>query len=57
MRGRQIPCECIRELRESAGLTQEALAVATDIGRVTLVSIEKGEQTPRFKTLTAIAQA
>ena len=47
----------IRQLRESTGLTQEALAHAADIGRVTLVRLENGEQTPRFRTLTAIAQA
>ena len=33
------------------------LARAADIGRVTLVRLEKGEQTPRFKTLDAIAKA
>ena len=57
MRGRQTLGERIRELRESAGLTQEALARAANIGRVTLVRLEKGEQTPRFKTLDAIAKA
>ena len=57
MRGRQTLGERIRQFRESAGLTQEALARAADIGRVTLVRLEKGEQTPRFKTLNAIAQA
>ena len=57
MQGRQTLGERVRQLRESAGLTQEALALAADIGRVTLVRIEKGEQTPRFKTLTAVAQA
>ena len=38
-------------------MTQEALARAAGIGRVTLVRIEKGEQIARFKTLSAIAQA
>ena len=55
--GRQTLGGRIRQLRESAGLTQETLARAADIGRVTLVRLENGEQTPRFKTLTAIAQA
>ena len=55
--GRQTLGERVRQLRESAGFTQEALAHAADIGRVTLVRLENGEQTPRFKTLTAIAQA
>ena len=57
MRGRQTLGERIRQFRESAGLTQEALARAAGIGRVTLVRLEKGEQTPRFKTLDAIAKA
>ena len=57
MRGRQTLGERIRHYRDSAGLTQEALARAADIGRVTLVRLEKGEQTPRFKTLEAISRA
>ena len=57
MRGRQTLGERIRQFRESAGLTQEALARAANIGRVTLVRLERGEQTPRFKTLDAIAKA
>ena len=57
MRGRLTLGERIRQFRESAGLTQEALARTADIGRVTLVRLEKGEQTPRFKTLDAIARA
>ena len=57
MRGRQTLGERIRHYRESAGLTQEALAQAADIGRVTLVRLERGEQTPRFKTLEAISEA
>ena len=57
MRGRQTLGERIRRYRESAGLTQEALARAADIGRVTLIRLEKGEQSPRFKTLEAISKA
>ena len=57
MRGRQTLGQRIRQFRESAELTQEALAHAADIGRVTLVRLENGDQTPRFKTLNAIAQA
>ncbi len=57
MQGRQTLGQRIRGFRESAGLTQEALARAANIGRVTLVRLEKGEQTPRFKTLDAIAKA
>ncbi len=55
--GRQALGERVRRFRESAGLTQEALAQAADIGRVTLVRLENGEQSPRFKTLQAIARA
>ena len=57
MRGRQTLGQRIRQFRESAGLTQEALARAANIGRVTLVRLERGDQTPRFKTLDAIAKA
>lgn len=35
--------------------SQEALAREADIGRVTLVRLENGEQSPRFKTLKAVA--
>ena len=55
--GRQTIGEKVRRYRESAGLTQEALARAAEIGRVTLVRLEKGEQSPRFKTLKAVADA
>ena len=55
--GRQTVGETIRRYRESAGLTQLALARAAEIGRVTLVRLEKGEQSPRFKTLKAVAKA
>ena len=57
MRGRLAIGQRIRRLRLSAGMTQEALARTAEIGRVTLVRLEKGEQTPRYKTLDAIAGA
>ena len=57
MRGRRTLGERLRTLRDSAGLTQEELSRAANIGRVTLVRLENGEQTPRVKTLTAIAEA
>ena len=47
----------IRQLRKEAGLSQTALATRAEIGRATLARIEKGENSPRHKTLTAIAQA
>ena len=43
MRGRQTLGKRIRHLRETAGMTQQALASAAEIGRVTLVRIESGE--------------
>ena len=55
--GRQSLGRRIRELREDAGLTQGVLAERSAIGRGTLVRIEKGEQSPRFSTLSAVAGA
>ena len=55
--GREALGERIRRFRGVAGLTQVDLARAAHVGRVTLVRIENGEQTPRFKTMDAIAQA
>ena len=57
MRGRHTLGQRIRRQRNAAGLSQDALARAAGIGRVTLVRLEKGEQTPRYKTLGAIAKA
>ena len=55
--GRQSIGSRIRRLREAAGKTQEELAGAAGIGRVTLVRIERGEQSPRYETLVALAGA
>ena len=57
MYGRQTLGQRVRWFRVSAGLTQEDLARASHIGRVTLIRIERGVQTPRYTTLTAIARA
>ena len=57
MRGRHTLGRRVRRLRNSAGLSQDALAGAAGIGPVTVVRLEKGEQTPRYKTLGAIAKA
>ncbi len=57
VRGKQTLGERIRQFRESAGLTQEEPARAANIGRVTMIRLEKGDQSPRFKTLNAIASA
>lgn len=55
--GRATLAERIRRLRQSAGLTQDDLASKAGIGRVTLVRIENGEQSPRYETLVALAKA
>ncbi|MBI4298227.1 MAG: helix-turn-helix transcriptional regulator [Chloroflexi bacterium] len=55
--GQQAIGHRIRQLRESAGLTQEVLAHAAGIGRVTLVRLENGEQSPRYETLVSLARA
>lgn len=47
----------VRDLREAAGLTQDALARTAGVGRITLVRLENGEQSPRLKTLNAVALA
>ena len=55
--GREAIGARIRQLRESTRMTQEALANAANIGRVTLVRIENGEQSPRYETLASLARA
>ena len=47
----------VRQLRKAANMTQAELATATGLGRVTLVRIERGEQSPRYGTLVALAGA
>ena len=54
--GRQVLGTRVRALREAAGLTQESLARAAGIGRVTLIRLEKGRHTPKVGTLAAIAE-
>jgi DNA-binding XRE family transcriptional regulator len=56
-RGRLSLGERVREMRTAAGMTQYQLAFAAGIGRVTLVRLESGEQSPRYETLVAIARA
>ena len=56
-RGRVALGGRIRQLRGEAGMTQQVLARAASIGRVTLLRIEKGEQSPTFKTLLLLADA
>ena len=42
---------------ETAGLTQNALAQAAGIARITLVRLENGKHTPKLDTLRAVATA
>ena len=46
LRGRQTVGERIRHLRESKGLTQEALARSAAIGRVTLIRLKRESRRP-----------
>ena len=55
--GRQSIGSRIRRLREAAGMTQEEMSSRAGIGRVTLVRIENGEQSPRYETLIALSGA
>lgn len=45
----------VRGLRETAGLTQEALAQGAGISRITLVRLENGKRIPKLDTLRAVA--
>lgn len=56
-RGRRSLGQRIRQLRKETKMSQEDLASSAGIGRVTLVRIEKGEQSPRYETLLALATA
>lgn len=55
--GRRSLGQRIRRLREASHLTQQKLADSAGIGRVTLVRIEKGAQSPKYDTLLALARA
>ena len=56
-KGRQVLGSRVRRLRETADLTQEALAQAAGIGRITLVRLENGKHVPKLTTLKGIARA
>lgn len=47
----------LRELRELRFLTQRELAEKAGIGEATVVRIEKGQQTPTFRTIKRLAAA
>ena len=55
--GRQSLGKRVRTIREASGMTQAELATIAEIGRVTEVRIENGDQSPRYETLLAIARA
>jgi putative transcriptional regulator len=45
----------VREYREKAGLSQEALARKVDVSRQTIVNIERGNNEPRVLLALALA--
>jgi transcriptional regulator with XRE-family HTH domain len=47
----------LRELREAAGLTQQALADRAELHRESLAKIERGERIPGWDTVLALAKA
>jgi putative transcriptional regulator len=47
----------VRELREGAGLTQEALGKAVGLTRQSIIAIEKGRFTPSIHTALMLASA
>jgi transcriptional regulator with XRE-family HTH domain len=49
--------KALRELREQAGLTQEALAARVDIGATYVSQVENGHRGIRWHTLLAFLQA
>jgi DNA-binding XRE family transcriptional regulator len=55
--GRLAMGQRIRDLREKGRLSQERLAKRAGVGRVTLVRVERGEQSPRYDTLASLAKA
>jgi transcriptional regulator with XRE-family HTH domain len=47
----------VRNARQAASLSQDALAEASGVPRSTIARIERGEQEPRISTLLSIAGA
>ena len=54
--GKQVLGARLRDLRETAGMTQEDLATAAGIARATMIRLENGKHAPKLSTLRAIAQ-
>ena len=46
----------IRNLREAAGVTQEALAEGLQVSRQTIISLERGRYDPSIRLAFAIAR-
>ena len=47
----------LKEIRESQFLTQRELAAKAGVGIATIVRLEKGQQTPTFRTIKRLAAA
>ena len=47
----------LAEVRQAHGMTQEQLAAATGVHRVTIARIETGDVSPKAETLKRIADA
>jgi DNA-binding XRE family transcriptional regulator len=56
-RGRRLFAERLRALRSELGMTQKELAGRSGITRVSVARIETAQQSPRYRTLTALAEA
>lgn len=60
MRARQVPVafgKILREQRLSAGLSQEALALESEVDRTFVSQIERGIRQPTLTTLWRLARA
>lgn len=47
----------IKEIREAAGMSQESLAVASGVTRVSIARYEAGERVPSLEIAARIARA
>lgn len=47
----------IKEIREAAGMSQESLAVASGVTRVSIARYETGERVPSLEIAARIARA
>jgi DNA-binding XRE family transcriptional regulator len=49
--------QCLKKLRESAGLTQQQLAEKADLYQFSIAKLEQGVQEPTWPTVLALAKA